>query len=153
MRSSSEACFITWILTWRVDLSARRESRQSMLRDRMLEKTASANSAATSHQNRVATGWWVDTECTIPSMMSLVIHSKAIGSREATTRNSSPSVTTRGPDSQTIFRTGGTFRNAIRRSLQPPQNFACSAMGLLEAGYDGFTSRNVPAAQRFNAAH
>ena len=87
-------------------------------------------------------------------MMSLVIQSRARGSREATTRKTMPRETTSGPDSQTIFSTGGTLRRADRRSFHPPQNLASEAMGLLKLPnrQSQMQARSVSAGQRPNCA-
>src|SRR5579872_3337320 len=80
--------------------------------------TATANSAATSHQKCRETAWCVEIARTIPSMMSLVIQSSAMGKKEATIREISPNETIPGPDSQTIRKVGGTFRSAEIRCRQ-----------------------------------
>src|SRR6266481_2517861 len=116
------------MLTWRVCLSASKASSKSMARLITLPNRAIPNSAATSHHSDVGTDRWLDTTTTMPSMMSLVIQSAAIGNREATSRKTSPSETTIGPDSQTIRRTGGTLRSAERRSTQPLRKFSSSAI-------------------------
>src|SRR5512142_1109981 len=61
-------------------------------------------------------------------MMSFVIQSAAIGSSDANRRKMTPIVTVDGPESQTMRRTGGTFRSAISRSLHPVQKLCCSAI-------------------------
>src|SRR5581483_1981630 len=60
--------------------------------------------------------------------MSLVIHSRAIGSRETKRRNSKPRATTLRPESHTILNTGGTLRSAASRSCHPLQKLSRSAM-------------------------
>src|SRR5882762_1188667 len=60
----------------------------------------------------------------MPSIMSLVIHSAMMGSSEEIRRRISPRETTIGPDSQTIFSTGGTLRSAERRSCHPLQKLS-----------------------------
>src|SRR5882762_6996117 len=94
----------------------------------MLPRIAMANSAPTNHQKSGGMGSWLDNACAIRSMMSFVIHNAANGVSELTSRKTNPRETTRGPDSQTIRRTGGTFRSAANRSRQPPQKFSRSAI-------------------------
>ena len=59
------------------------------------------------------------------SMISFVIHRATSGTSEVIRRKNSPKETTNGPDSHTIFRTGGTLRNAESRSLHPLQKVSC----------------------------
>src|ERR1700719_4241931 len=54
-------------------------------------------------------------------MMSLVTQNRAGGTREAITREISPSTTTVRPDSHTKRRTAGTLRSAASRSRHPPR--------------------------------
>ena len=64
----------------------------------------------------------------MPSTMSLVIHRTAMGTNETRRRKTTPKATTVGPDCQTIRRTGGTLRNAERRSRQLLQKLSRSAI-------------------------
>src|SRR5579871_5967890 len=83
----------------------------------MLLATAKLNSTRTSHQSRSGTSC-VLMDVATRSKMSLATQVSASGKRAATTRAMTPNRTTPRPDSQTIFRTGGTLRRAESRSCQ-----------------------------------
>src|SRR5450631_4121609 len=114
-----------------------------MVRVRTLLPRASANSPATSHHKWAVTGLCEETAWTMPSMISFVIQMSATGNREANTREIRPNVTTPGPDSHTIFSTGGTFRSAARRSCHPLQKVSLFAMLCLKTlkGYLRFADK------------
>src|SRR5581483_1061178 len=61
-------------------------------------------------------------------MISFVIHRRPMGRMDAKSRNTRPRTMTVGPDSHTMFRTGGTFRSAISRSCQLLQKLSCFAI-------------------------
>src|ERR1041384_2082218 len=63
-------------------------------------------------------------------MISLVIHNATSGTNEVIRRKNNPRETTNGPESQTIFRTGGTLRSGEGRSFQPLQKDSCWAIFL-----------------------
>src|SRR5438067_1103448 len=63
------------------------------------------------------------------SIISLVMASRARGNSAATRRNTRPKATTAGPESQTIFNTGGTLRRALKRSSHPLQKLSCCFIG------------------------
>src|SRR5258708_34516958 len=84
-----------------------------MQRAKTLTKTAKPNSVTTSHQKVTETERWADTARTMPSMISLVIQRSRTGNSDASRRETRPNTTTAGPESHTVFRTGGTL-------LHPP---------------------------------
>src|SRR5947209_7358513 len=108
--------------------------------------TANANSSATSHHkwgNR-----FISRLLTMVLMLSTidpVTQDVLTGTADTRTRRSSPSTTTCGPESQTIFSTGGTFLSAWRRSCQAERECPCLSVFsvTLRTGHSGWHTRRV----------
>src|SRR5579862_657518 len=72
------------------------------------------------------------------SMMSLLTYSRPTGCKAAKTRKTKPSTTAVGPESQTIFSTGGRLRRADMRSCHALVIFLCgSVMNVCGPHLDG----------------